>query len=409
MTAGFGRASRSILLANLLLATAMLQAQQPTDFPTSTPTIGQAVSPAPLPPLSPRPSAFAHDLISPTSRNAPSVKTPPTSSKSKQPPAGWVRRLVTDWLHRGNHVESSGSFFTRIRQEERNVSDSLLVSRCRSLLVSDAAVRAAFIHILAENGVITLRGHVASDAVRQQAEQLARNTVGLVNVRNELEINPLQGVEQTSYAAMLAPPIRLDGGTLAGGLPTPPNNFLPAEPTPAFSESPLAAGTVSASLAPFIEPMSPAFPASSRTPRQGPTLSVAMMPSIKHRTLEQQVAKPFVPQEVLPSGQKIGSGKRTIPAPPLTPSVQVPAVIPAGQASASVEGDRLAQQIQADVAAILARDPRARQLSFTIRGKEVRLAGGVAKSEDLFELADLIDRLPGIDFVSFDEVQFQNP
>ncbi len=93
-----------------------------------------------------------------TPRSNVTVNSPKSAPATKEQPAGWVRRVVSEWLHRGNRSESTGSFFSRLRQEERSVGDSLIVSRCRSLLVADAAVRTHFIHIGAERGVITLRG-----------------------------------------------------------------------------------------------------------------------------------------------------------------------------------------------------------------------------------------------------------
>jgi hypothetical protein len=139
-----------------------------------------------------------------------------------------------------------------------------------------------------------------------------------------------------------------------------------------------------------------------------------MMPPIRHRTVEQQVAKPAAAPEVLPSGQRVWTGtsrRPTIPAPPAGLSAAPAAASPIQpqnlQTAPTV--DRLAQQKETDVAALLMRDPRARSLTFTLRGQEVRLAGTVAKTEDLFALADLIDALPGVDFVSFDDVEFQNP
>jgi hypothetical protein len=238
--------------------------------------------------------------------------------------------------------------------------------------------------------------------VREQAEKLARHTVGMVDLRNELKVGLSGSIEQTSYAsASLAPPTRLDGGDLAEPLPL---------PSVAMRETP------SAALGAFIEPLT----GSSLSPVV-PPLSVAMMPPARHRTVEQQVAKPAAEPEVLPSGQRLWAGtgrKATIPAPPSSnrsvlsspPLAGNVGVLPSSAESPSVlSSDRLTDQKSADVAALLLKDPRARALTFTLRQSEVRLAGSVAKPEDLFALADLLDALPGIDFVSFDDVQFQIP
>ncbi len=336
-----------------------------------------------------------------TPRSNVTVNSPKSAPATKEQPAGWVRRVVSEWLHRGNRSESTGSFFSRLRQEERSVGDSLIVSRCRSLLVADAAVRTHFIHIGAERGVITLRGNVPTESLRRQAEQLARNTVGMVDVRNELTVGTSSTIEQASYAsASLAMPTRLDGGDLSSSLSASAPAFRSARET----------ASASVTLGRAIEPVGTSFV----SPDELPTMSVAMMPKIRHQTLEQQVAKPAAQPEVLPSGQRIfaGSGRRaTIPAPPSSISgpafAASPSQTPVGTASGVV--NRLDEQKSADIEALLGNDPRARSLTFSLRGKEVRLAGSVAKPEDLFALADLVDKLPGVEFVSFDEVEFQTP
>jgi hypothetical protein len=396
----------------VLLSSSILHAQQLADEATS----GQA-SPERSSSISPRPSAFASDLtVAPhvdpvTPRSNVTSNLPKSATPSKEQPAGWVRRVVSEWLHRGNRSESTGSFFSRLRQEERSVGDSLIVSRCRSLLVADAAVRSHFIHIAADRGVITLRGNVPTESLRRQAEQLARNTVGMVDLRNELTVGSSSPIEQASYAsASLAMPTRLDGGDLSSSMP-----FAPPESTPAFRSAPEIAlggfaGSASAKLGRSIEPVGTSF----ASPDGVPAMSVAMMPKIRHQTLEQQVAKPASQPEVLPSGQRVFAGtgrKATIPAPPSSISAPTLATHVSPPSPAPVLGsvDRLDEQKSADIAALLANDPRARSLTFTLRGKEVRLAGSVVKPEDLFALADLVDALPGIDFVSFDEVEFQAP
>jgi hypothetical protein len=277
--------------------------------------------------------------------------------------------------------------------------------------VADAAVRSHFIHISADRGVITLRGNVPTESLRRQAEQLARNTVGMVNVQNELTVGTNSPIEQASYAsASLAMPTRLDGGDLSSTMTS-----TLEETSPAFRSSPQmasagTAGTAPVTLGRFIEPVGTSFAG----PDGAPTMSVAMMPKIRHQTIEQQVAKPAPQPEVLPSGQRVfaGTGRQaTIPAPPSSVSAPRLAANVASPSTAAAPGtvDRLDEQRTADIAALLINDPRARSLTFTLRGKEVRLAGSVAKPEDLFSLADLVDALPGVDFVSFDEVEFQTP
>jgi hypothetical protein len=129
-----------------------------------------------------------------------------------------------------------------------------------------------------------------------------------------------------------------------------------------------------------------------------------------------QVAKAPVEATVLPSGHRVGdaSGRRApIPAPPsqngpYSPSVPVTKAAPKPVAVTSASRDAKEQQLSNDVAALLSKDPRGRGLIFVVRGSEVRLSGTVRTSEEIYAISQLLDEIPGIDFVSFDDVQFTN-
>jgi len=338
-------------------------------------------------------------------------------AKKAAPSEGKVRRTVTEWLARGNRSESAPNFFARLRKEQKSASDSLLVSRCRSMHLADPTLRSFFIHVSAEEGVITLKGNVPTELAKIHAEQIARKTPGAIEVRNEMTVGSGMPIQQTSFVgASLSMPLRLDGSGLqsANGVSL---GSAVAPPT-SVASAPSAAVTLGAPIQ--IAGGSPGLPAVKSfdvSRPAGPILSSSAMPPVRHTTMEQlQVAKAPVEAMVLPSGHRIGepSGRRApIPAPPsqngpysMPAPVTMAAPKPIAVTPTSVDAKE--QQLSNDVAALLSKDPRARALTFVVRGAEVRLSGTVRTTEEIYAISQLLDEIPGIDFVSFDNVQFAN-
>ena len=375
-----------------------------------------------LPPAN-RPSAFIdginevpmHPLAIPTSSNS------PRDQATSNPQEGKTRRTVSEWLTRGNRSEPAPNFFARLRKEQKSASDSLLVSRCRSMLLADPSLRSLFIHVSAEESVITLKGNVPTEMAKTHAEQIARKTPASSGIRNELTVGTTMPVQQASFVgASLSMPLRLDGTGFGSTTGASLGNAVSGSPMPT---------TVAPTASPGVTLGAPIQMASASTPMPtargyvtqqpaSPILSTSAMPPVRHTTMEQlQVAKAPVAPMVLPSGHRIGdsSGRRaSIPAPPsagTTPyTVPAPTSVAAPRpiAPTASTGDAREQQVTSDVAALLSKDPRARGLTYTVRGTEVRLAGSVRTSEDIYAVSQLLDAIPGVDFVSFDNVQFTN-
>lgn len=347
-----------------------------------------------------------------TGENRPATKKP-------APAEGKVRRTVSEWLTRGNRSEPAPNFFARIRKEQKSASDSLLVSRCRSMLLADPTLRNFFVHVSANEGVITLKGNVPTELIKINAEQIARKTPASVEVRNELTVGTGTPIQQTSFVgASLSMPLRLDGS----GLQSPSGVSLGSAVATPAPVPPAPATTAAVTLGAPIQiasasPVLPAVRSLDVSRPAGPILSSSAMPPIRHTTMEQlQVAKAPVEATVLPSGHRVGdaSGRRApIPAPPsqsgpYSTSVPVTKAAPKPVAVTPTSRDAKEQQLSNDVAALLSKDPRARGLTFVVRGSEVRLAGSVRTSEEIYAISQLLDEIPGIDFVSFDDVQFTN-
>ncbi len=67
-------------------------------------------------------------------------------------------------------------------------SDSALSTAVQAKFYTEDLTRGRAIEVSAENGVVTLRGTVPSDAVRQRALELARGVEGVTNVADQLEV-----------------------------------------------------------------------------------------------------------------------------------------------------------------------------------------------------------------------------
>ena len=68
-------------------------------------------------------------------------------------------------------------------------ADTRIAGAVRGRLGADAALRGAPITVSVYSGTVTLRGTVATEALRVAAELNARAAVGVVAVNNQLEVN----------------------------------------------------------------------------------------------------------------------------------------------------------------------------------------------------------------------------
>ena len=66
--------------------------------------------------------------------------------------------------------------------------DSGISTRVRTVLLNDPQVAAGGINVTANNGIVTLSGRVRSEAERDRAVALARQTSGVSDVRSELAV-----------------------------------------------------------------------------------------------------------------------------------------------------------------------------------------------------------------------------
>jgi osmotically-inducible protein OsmY len=68
------------------------------------------------------------------------------------------------------------------------VLSSSVKEQVTEALVDDPRTTDAPIEVIDDQGVVTLDGAVASDEIREAAEQIARQQQGVINVINDLEV-----------------------------------------------------------------------------------------------------------------------------------------------------------------------------------------------------------------------------
>jgi len=69
-----------------------------------------------------------------------------------------------------------------------NMSDAWILTKVKSKLAGDSEINPFNIDVDVSRGVVTLSGTVAKSEARRQAEALARETKGVKDVRNEIEV-----------------------------------------------------------------------------------------------------------------------------------------------------------------------------------------------------------------------------
>jgi osmotically-inducible protein OsmY len=73
------------------------------------------------------------------------------------------------------------------------LDDRMISSKVKSKLYANNDIRARDIDVSASQGVITLIGRVSTQAIKTEAERIARETQGVDSVNNELQVGTLTG------------------------------------------------------------------------------------------------------------------------------------------------------------------------------------------------------------------------
>jgi hyperosmotically inducible periplasmic protein len=73
-------------------------------------------------------------------------------------------------------------------KSEQPISDTVITTKVKAELAKDKSTKATDINVDTKNGVVMLRGEVASEAERAKAELDARTVQGVVEVKNNLRV-----------------------------------------------------------------------------------------------------------------------------------------------------------------------------------------------------------------------------
>jgi hypothetical protein len=107
---------------------------------------------------------------------------PPEAPSEDRAIVGMTGRME-DGLERAN--DAAGRVLHDVREA---AIDGTLATKIRSKMALDDLVKARHIKVRATHGVVTLEGTVRSDAERTRAVELARETAGVHEVHDKLEV-----------------------------------------------------------------------------------------------------------------------------------------------------------------------------------------------------------------------------
>jgi len=70
----------------------------------------------------------------------------------------------------------------------KRIDDGVLTTKVAAKIAADTDLNSFNIDVDSNEGVVTLSGRVATQAAKDEAGQIARNTEGVVSVENRLEV-----------------------------------------------------------------------------------------------------------------------------------------------------------------------------------------------------------------------------
>jgi hyperosmotically inducible periplasmic protein len=76
---------------------------------------------------------------------------------------------------------------------QRTASDAALVTKVKGALASDDGLKSLNIDVDANAGVVTLKGKVDNDEMKQRAQQAAQAVQGVTWVQNQISVAPKAG------------------------------------------------------------------------------------------------------------------------------------------------------------------------------------------------------------------------
>jgi osmotically-inducible protein OsmY len=252
-----------------------------------------------------------------------------------------------------------------------------LSNRARSVLWEDSRLTSLLLDVVVVDGVASLYGPVPSEELRLWAGEVTERIEGIREVRNHVRVRTVPG--EANPRPRTFPPV---------DAPRPPKIL---EQKPILPET--RAPSRPAENAPtHVTSHSPAAAASARTPPPASWQPAATGP----------VPPASLPRSARPPATLT---QRTSTAPtgswqPLAP------VNSQGTSTFAVPVDAN-PRVSLRVASLLRNDPRFRQVTATVSGRQVRLRGTVRNPEELAELVRLVGALPEVEQVIPENVLIQ--
>lgn len=99
--------------------------------------------------------------------------------------ASRVARSVEGVQKVDNNLSVQG---TATRSVGTTVDDAVITTKVKSSLIADTTTKAHEINVETRNGVVQLSGFVDNQAAKDRAAQIARETSGVSQVRNDLQV-----------------------------------------------------------------------------------------------------------------------------------------------------------------------------------------------------------------------------
>lgn len=81
---------------------------------------------------------------------------------------------------------------------KEHASDAVITTKVKAEFAKDKLVKATKIHVDTDNGVVKLSGQAKNQAEADQAVKLAKNTKGVVDVKNEIQVGATGATGSTS-------------------------------------------------------------------------------------------------------------------------------------------------------------------------------------------------------------------
>jgi hyperosmotically inducible protein len=102
---------------------------------------------------------------------------------------GWMAYLISSrgWEQTRENMRSTLASGAQAAAETSH--DAALMAKVKAALALSRDIPSTRISVESKNDVVTLRGDVASDDIRQRAEAIAKDVSGVREVQNELVVN----------------------------------------------------------------------------------------------------------------------------------------------------------------------------------------------------------------------------